>query len=47
VPLEKDKDLGLLVLASQDPQRFQPRQGRLFLEMAAELVAAAMRARLG
>jgi uncharacterized protein YigA (DUF484 family) len=47
VPLEKDKDLGLLVLASQDPQRLQPRQGRLFLEMAAELVAAAVRARLG
>jgi len=47
VPLEKDKDLGLMVLASQDPQRFQPRQGRLFLDMAAELLAAAVRARLG
>jgi uncharacterized protein YigA (DUF484 family) len=47
VPLEKEKDLGMLVLASTDPQRFQPRQGRLFLDMTAELVAAAVRARLG
>ncbi len=47
VPLEKEKDLGMLVLASVDPQRFQPRQGRLFLDMTADLVAAAVRARLG
>lgn len=47
VPLEKEKELGMLVLASCDPQRFQPRQGKLFLEMTAELVAAALRARLG
>jgi uncharacterized protein len=47
VPLEKEKDLGMLVLASLDPARFQPRQGRLFLDMTAELVAAAVRARLG
>lgn len=47
VPLEKDKSLGMLVLASRDAQRFQPRQGKLFLEMTAELVAAALRARLG
>ncbi|MGQ0620938.1 MAG: DUF484 family protein [Panacagrimonas sp.] len=46
VPLEKEKNLGMLVLASRDPQRFQPRQGRLFVEMTAELVAAAMRAKL-
>lgn len=46
-PLEKDRNLGMLVLASRDPQRFQPRQGRLFLEMTAELVAAAIRAKLG
>lgn len=46
VPLEKEKNLGMLVLASRDPQRFQPRQGRLFLEMTAELVAAAVRAKL-
>lgn len=46
VPLEKEKDLGMLVLASLDGQRFQPRQGRLFLDMTAELVSAAVRARL-
>ncbi len=47
VPLEKENDFGMLVLASSDPQRFQPRQGQLFLEMTAELVSAALRARLG
>lgn len=47
VPLEKEKDLGMLVLASADPERFQPRQGRLFLDMTAELLSAAVRARLG
>jgi uncharacterized protein YigA (DUF484 family) len=47
VPLEKENGLGMLVLASADPQRFQPRQGRLFLDMTADLVAAAVRARLG
>ena len=47
VPLEKEKDLGMLVLASVDRERFQPRQGRLFLDMTADLVAAAVRARLG
>lgn len=47
VPLEKEKHLGLLALGSRDAQRFAPRQGKLFLEMTAELVAAALRARLG
>ena len=47
VPLEKEKHLGLVALGSKDPARFQPRQGKLFLEMTAELVAAALRARLG
>jgi uncharacterized protein YigA (DUF484 family) len=47
VPLVKESGLGMLVLASNDPQRFQPRQGRLFLDMTADLVAAAVRARLG
>ncbi|MGB0954947.1 MAG: DUF484 family protein [Panacagrimonas sp.] len=46
VPLEKERNLGMLALGSDDPQRFQPRQGRLFLEMTAELVAAALRAKL-
>ena len=47
VPLEKEKSLGLLALGSTDASRFQPRQGKLFLEMTAELVAAALRARVG
>lgn len=47
VPLEKEKSLGLLALGSKDTERFQPRQGKLFLEMTAELVAAALRARVG
>lgn len=47
VPLEKEKSLGLLALGSKDAERFLPRQGKLFLEMTAELVAAALRARIG
>lgn len=46
VPLEKEKNLGVLVLASSEPDRFQPRQGKLFLEMTAELLSSAIRARL-
>lgn len=46
VPLEKEKSLGMLAFGSSDPQRFQPRQGKLFLERTAALVAAAIRARL-
>jgi uncharacterized protein YigA (DUF484 family) len=46
VPLEKEKNLGVLALGSKDPQRFQPRQGKLFLELTAELLAAAVRARV-
>lgn len=47
VPLEKEKTLGLLALGAREAERFQPRQGKLFLEMTADLVAAALRARLG
>ena len=47
VPLEKEKNLGMLVLGSRELERFQPRQGKVFLEMTADLVAAALRARLG
>ena len=46
IPLEKEKHLGMIALGAVDPERFQPRQGKLFLEMTAELVAAAVRARL-
>jgi uncharacterized protein YigA (DUF484 family) len=47
VPLEKQHNLGMLALGAVDAQRFQPKQGRIFLDMTAELVAAALRARLG
>lgn len=46
VPLEKEKNLGLIAFGSKDAERFQPRQGKLFLEMTADLVAAAVRARI-
>ena len=46
VPLEKEKHLGMLALGSHDAERFQPRQGKMFLELTAELVSAAVRARL-
>jgi len=45
VPLEKEKSLGFVALGSYDAERFQPRQGKLFLELTAELIAAAVRAR--
>ncbi|NKF20713.1 DUF484 family protein [Solimonas marina] len=45
VPLEKEKRLGFVALGSTDPQRFAPRQGKMFLELTADLVAAAIRAR--
>ena len=47
VPLEKQHNLGMLALGAVDPLRFLPKQGHLFLDMTAELVAAALRARLG
>jgi uncharacterized protein len=47
VPLDREKNLGMLVLASRDPQRFTGGQGKYFLEVTAELVTAAIRARLG
>lgn len=45
VPLEKEKSLGFVALGSSDADRFAPRQGKLFLELTADLVAAAVRAR--
>ncbi|HEU0198627.1 MAG TPA: DUF484 family protein [Nevskiaceae bacterium] len=46
IPLEKDKTLGMVALGAHDAERFKPRQGRLFLEMIADLAGAAVRARL-
>ena len=45
VPLEKEKSLGFVALGSREAERFQPRQGRMFLELTADLLAAAIRAR--
>ena len=41
VPLGKPVTLGMLVVASRDAKRFRPDAGTLFLELIAELVAAA------
>jgi hypothetical protein len=46
VPLERERDLGFVALGSCNPERFQPRQGKLFLETTAELLAAGIRSRL-
>lgn len=46
VPLEKEKTLGMIALGAHATERFKPRQGKLFLEMVADLVSAAVRARL-
>lgn len=43
VPLGKPSTVGLLALASTDEARFQPDMGTLFLELMADLVAAALR----
>ncbi|SEQ25210.1 hypothetical protein SAMN04488038_10542 [Solimonas aquatica] len=45
VPLEKESSLGFVALGAYDGERFAPRQGKLFLELTAELIAAAVRAR--
>lgn len=39
VPLRGDKVFGLLILASEDPQRFYPEMGTLYLERLGELVS--------
>lgn len=42
VPLKGTDVIGLLALASEDPQRFYPEMGTLYLKRLAELVVAAM-----
>jgi uncharacterized protein YigA (DUF484 family) len=42
IPLRSDKSCGLLVLASEDPKRFYPEMGVLFLERLGELLGAAV-----
>jgi uncharacterized protein len=41
IPLRHDKVRGLLVLASEDPKRFYPEMGTLFLERLGQLLGAA------
>lgn len=47
VPLRDGEVFGLLVLASEDPQRFYPDMGTLYLKRIGELVAAALLRHLG
>ncbi len=42
VPLRADKVFGLLILASEDPQRFYPEMGTLYLKRLGELVSAGL-----
>lgn len=46
VPLDRSSSLGFLVLADGDAGRFTPDMGTWFLELTAQLVAAACKARL-
>lgn len=42
LPLRDGETFGLLALASEDPQRFYPEMGTLYLKRLAELVSAAL-----
>lgn len=42
IPLRSDQAFGLLVLASEDPQRFYPEMGTLYLRRIADLVGASL-----
>ena len=46
VPLGQTRTIGLLALASEDPQRFFPEMGSLYLRRIGELCAAGVTARL-
>ncbi len=46
VPLRNSETFGLLVLASEDPQRFYPEMGTLYLKRLGELIGAAIRRNL-
>lgn len=46
VPLKNDAVFGMLALASEDPQRFYPDMGTLYLKRIGELVSAGLLARL-
>lgn len=42
IPLRREQSFGLLVLASEDAQRFYPEMGTLYLQRLADLVGAAL-----
>lgn len=42
VPLQAEHSMGVLVLASEDAQRFYPQMGTLYLQRLGELLAAAL-----
>jgi len=42
LPLRDDATFGLLALASEDPQRFYPEMGTLYLKRLADLISAAL-----
>jgi uncharacterized protein YigA (DUF484 family) len=42
IPLRGDRSCGLLVLASEDPKRFYPEMGMLYLERLGQLLGAAI-----
>jgi uncharacterized protein YigA (DUF484 family) len=42
IPLRAEESFGLLALASEDPQRFYPEMGTLYLQRLGELVSAAL-----
>ena len=47
LPLRDGETFGLLALASEDPQRFYPEMGTLYLKRLGELVSAAIARHLG
>jgi uncharacterized protein YigA (DUF484 family) len=48
IPLRSEQKFGLLALASEDPQRFYPEMGTLYLRRLGEIAAAGlMRNRAG
>jgi uncharacterized protein YigA (DUF484 family) len=46
IPLGTTKAFGMLALGSEDPQRFYPEMGTLYLRRIGELAAAALSSRL-
>ena len=42
MPLRAEQTIGLLVMGSEDPQRFYPEMGTLYLTQLGELVSAAL-----